>query len=77
MRILMLQTATGEQHAAFDQRLDDRLVGVALVALVVDDARRTPLPVRAETGRIGGEIAGIVDGERQTGVDAARGQAGG
>ncbi len=34
MRILMLEAAAREQHAAFDQRLDDSLVGVAFLALV-------------------------------------------
>ena len=38
VRVLMLEPATRQQHAAFDQRLDDGLVGVALLALVVDDA---------------------------------------
>ncbi len=36
--ILMLQAATRDDHMRIDQRLDHRLVGVALFALVVDDA---------------------------------------
>ena len=46
MRILMLQPAARDDHAGFDQRLDDRLVGVALLALVVDDA------LAGEAGRV-------------------------
>ena len=38
MRILMLEPAARDEHAGLDQRLDDGLVGVALLALVVDDA---------------------------------------
>ena len=63
MRILVLQPSAREQHVALDQRVDDRLVGVALLAVVVDDARRPALAVRPEARRILGEEAGIVDGE--------------
>ena len=42
MRILMLEPAARDQHAGLDQRLDHGLVGVALVALVGDDALRLP-----------------------------------
>jgi hypothetical protein len=67
MRILVLEAAAGEQHvAALDQRLDDALVGVALLAVVVDDARAI------EAGRVLGVEAGVIDGERDRGVDAAR-----
>ena len=43
----MLEPAARDQHAGVDQGLDHRLVGVALLALVVDDAlageaRRVP-----------------------------------
>ena len=38
VRILMLEPAARDQHAGLDQRLDDGLVGVALLALVGDDA---------------------------------------
>ena len=38
MRILVLQPAAGHERAGLDQRLDHRLVGVALLALVGDDA---------------------------------------
>ena len=38
MRILVLEPPARDERAGLDQRLDDRLVGVALLALVVDDA---------------------------------------
>jgi hypothetical protein len=60
----MLQPAAREQIVALDQRVDDGLVGVALLAVVVDDARATTLAVRPEAGRVLGVEAGIVDRER-------------
>ena len=74
MRILVLQPSPREQHVLLDQRVDDGLVGVALLAVVVDDARRPPLAVRPEARRILGEIAGIVHGEGDQRFDAARAQ---
>ena len=53
-------------HAGLDQRLDHRLVGVALLALVVDDA------LAVEARRLRGERAVLVDGVGDGGVDAAR-----
>ena len=38
MRILVLEFSPCEKIAGFGERLNDRLVGVALIALVVDDA---------------------------------------
>ena len=38
MRILMLEPAARDQHAGIDQRLDDRLVGVAFVAFFGEHA---------------------------------------
>lgn len=38
MRILMLQTAAGKERAAGDQLPDDAVVGIALLAVIVDDA---------------------------------------
>ena len=76
MRIVMLQPPAREQHVALDQRVDDGLVGVALLAVVVDDARRPARPVRTEARRVLGEEAGIVDGEGDGGVDAALAQLG-
>ena len=52
--------------AGFDQRLDHRLVGVALLAFVVDDA------LAGEAGRGLGEGAVFVDGVGDGCVDAAR-----
>jgi hypothetical protein len=40
MRIGVLQPAAREQLVVLNERGDDGLVGVALLALVVDDARR-------------------------------------
>ncbi len=42
MRIFMLEAATGKQIAGGDQRLDDALVGVALLAVVVDARGQAP-----------------------------------
>ena len=66
MRVLVLEAAARDEHAGFDQRLDDGLVGVALVALVVDDA------LALESRRLLGEAPVGVDGEGDVGVDAAR-----
>ena len=56
MRILVLETPARDQHMRLDQRLDHRLVGVALLALVVDDA------LAGEPGRGLSEGAVFVDG---------------
>jgi hypothetical protein len=74
MRIGVLEPPARKQHVFRDQRLDDGLVGVALLAVVVDDAGGPALAVRPEARRVGGEEAGIVDGEGDFRVDAARGQ---
>ena len=55
--------------AGFGQRLDHGLVGVALLALVVDDA------LAGEAGRGVGEGAVLVDGVGDGRIDAARFQA--
>ena len=65
MRILVLEAAARDQRAGFGQRLDDGVVGVALVALVVDDA------LALEARRVLGEDAVGVDGEGDGRVDAA------
>ena len=41
MRILVLQPSARKQRVVLDQLVDDGLVGVALLAVVVDDARRS------------------------------------
>ena len=51
----MLETATRDDVAGFDQRLDYGVVGVALFALVVDDA------LAGEAGSLIGEGAVLVD----------------
>ena len=66
MRILVLEPATRQQHAGVDQSLDHGLVGVALFALVVDDA------LSGEAGRMVGEGAVLIDGVGDRRVDAAR-----
>ena len=67
----MLQPAARKQRVALDQRVDDGLVGIALLAVVVDDARRPARAVGTETRRVLGEEAGVIDGEGDVGVDAA------
>ncbi len=57
MRILMLEPAAGDEHARIDQRTDHRLVGIALLALVGDDA------LALEARRVLGEEAIGIDGE--------------
>ena len=66
MRILMLEPAARDDAAGLDQRLDHRLVGVALLALVGDDA------LAGEARRLRGEGAVLVDGVGDRRVDAAR-----
>ena len=65
MRVLVLQAAARDQRVRLRQRIDDGLIGVALVALVVDDA------LALEARRILGETPVAVDGEGDGGVDAA------
>ncbi len=64
----MLEPSARDQHAGVGQRLDHRLVGVALLALVGEHA------LALETGRLLGEEAIGVDGERDLRLDAARGE---
>ncbi len=56
MRILVLDPAARDQHAGLDQRLDHGLVGVALLALVGDDA------LAGEAGRGFGEAPVGING---------------
>ena len=62
----MLQAPAREQVAGFDQRVDDGLVGVALLALVGDDA------LALEARRVLGVGAVLIDGVGDRRVDAAR-----
>ena len=68
MGILVLQPAARDEGARRDQRLDDRVVGVALVALVGEDA------LALEAGRVGGERAVFIDGVGDARVDPALGK---
>ena len=66
MRILMLEPAARDDVAGFGQRLDHGVVGVALFALVIDDA------LAGEARRLFGERAVLVDRVGNGGTDAAR-----
>ncbi len=61
----MLEPAAGDQRSGLDQRIDDRPVRVADLALVGDDAPAL------EARRLVGEGAVLVDGVGNAGVDAA------
>ena len=71
VRILMLQAPARDERARFHERLDDGVVGVALVALLGEDA------LACEARRVLGHDAVGVDGEGDGGVDAARFERGG
>ena len=66
VRVLMLQPAARDDLAGGGERLDDGLVGVALLALVVDDA------LALEAGGVRGERAVLIDGVGNRRIDAAR-----
>ena len=66
MRILVLELAARDQRARRDQRLDHRLVGVAFLALVGEDA------LADEARRFDGEGAVLVDRVGNARVDLAR-----
>src|SRR5205085_10678268 len=68
VRVLVLAPAARDQHAGLAQRLDHRLVGVALFAVLGDDV----LP--GEAGRLFGERAVLIDRVGDGGVDAAPGK---
>ncbi len=68
MGILMLEPAARDQRARRDQSLDHHLVGVARLALVVDD------PLALETGRLRCKGAVFIDGVGNARVDAPPGQ---
>ena len=70
MRVLVLEAAAGDQRVGVLQRLDHRVVGVALVAVVLEHA------LALEAGGLAGEGAVGIDGEGDGGVDAARDQRG-
>ncbi len=64
----MLEPAARDDVAGGGERLDDGLVGIALLALVVDDA------LAFEAGGMRGERAVLIDGVRNGGIDVARSQ---
>ena len=64
----MSEAAARNQHAGIGQGFDDRIVGVALFALVGKDARA------GKSGRLLGEAAVGIDGVRNGRVDAAFGE---
>jgi hypothetical protein len=66
MRVLMLEAAGRDQHPGLFERFDDSLIGVALLALVVDNA------LAREARRLLGERAVLVDGVGDGGIDPAR-----
>ena len=70
MRILMLKAAARDDVAGFRQSRDDGVIGVALLALVVDDA------LALEAGRGCGQRAVLIDGVGNDRADAARFQCG-
>ena len=64
MGIFVLQAATGKEIVLADQGRDDALIGVALLALVVDHACRAAIGIRAKTGCVVGVKASVINGER-------------
>ena len=60
MRIFVFQAATGEKVVALDQRGDDRLVRIALLASVINDSGSPTFAVRAKTRCVIGVKAGII-----------------
>ena len=68
MRIVVAQPPAGDQRVGLDESLDDRFVGVAEIALVIDDA------LAFEAWCLFGEIAVGIDGEGNLRVDASLAQ---
>src|ERR1700688_3372258 len=65
MGVLMFQTPACDEVAGLGQRLDHRVVGIALLALVVEYA------LALETRRLRGERAVFINGIRDRRVDTA------
>jgi hypothetical protein len=70
MRIVVLVAGAGDQRAGLGQRGNHREIGVAELALVVDHT------LALEARRFPGEEAGLIDRERNAGVDSTRLQRG-
>ncbi len=66
MWVVVLVARAGDQRAGLGERRNHREIGVAELALVVDHA------LALEARRVLGEEAGLVDGEGDGRVDAAR-----
>ena len=64
MRIIVLVAGAGDERVGIGERRDHREIGVAELALVVDD------PLALEARRVLGEEAGLIDGEGDFGIDA-------
>ena len=71
VRVLVLHASARDQHPGFDERRNDGVVGIAFVALVVDDA------LAFQPRHVPGEAAVAVDRERDGGVDSALPELGG
>ena len=65
MRVLVFHPPTRDHRTAFGKRCDDTVVGVALLAGIIDDARA----IKARG--FGGVKASVVDDKRNSGIDAA------
>src|SRR5690554_3403021 len=74
MGVLMLDATTGHHGVALGKRGDDTVIGVALLAVIVDDAGGTALGIGAETGRVPGIEAVVADDIGNLGGDALFGQ---
>ncbi len=72
MRIGMLEPPTREKFIGRDKLFDDDLVGVTLLAVIVNDTGWPAFAVGAEARRILGIKAVIADRERDIRINAAR-----
>ena len=62
----MFQAATGKKISGTDQRLDDAVIGITLLAFVVDHAGSTTFGIGSKTGCVIGVEAGIINRERDS-----------
>ncbi len=68
----MLQTATCEQLVSCNELLDDRVIRIALLAVIIDNTRRPTFAIRTKARRILGVIAIIANRERNARINATR-----
>ena len=66
MRIIVLVAGAGDERIGIGERCDHRKIGVAKLALVVDDT------LALEARRLLGEEASLIDGEGDFRINAAR-----